>query len=121
MGDVNIDLYVAGAKYKEVNIQLDNIPTPSDRDKAIIRVKVQGYTTDRNRISECLKDLLQDYQYYKDSQPDLTNLSTSISPERDYIASKVIETIKEIDLGNQSFPLKKDEIILAALKTIYEK
>ena len=92
----------------------------SDLKKVVVRVKIQGYTTDRSRIADIVDREFGAFRYYDQSQPDLTNLSTSISPDRDYISKKIIETISNLDFQDQpNFP-KKEEIILAALKTIYE-
>ena len=107
---------------KELQKRIDawNLTT-SDKERALVRIKVQGYSTDRNRIAKCIEDMLQDYHYYDNSQPDLKNLSVSLSPDRDYISGKVINLISNLNLVNHSQVLEKEDIIMAALKTIYEK
>lgn len=92
----------------------------ADLKKVVVRVKAQGYTTNRSQIADVINREFGSFQYYDQSQPDLTNLSISISPDRDYISKNVIETISNFDLPEQFYFPEKEDIIMAALKTIYE-
>ena len=94
---------------------------PADIRKVRLRVKLQGYTTDREKILKKARKLFSDYQFIADSYPDISRLSSTISQERNLIAEQVMDIISYQKFDRDpNFP-DKDQIILSALDIIYGK
>ena len=92
---------------------------PEHKEKVNLRLRARGYSADRNRVAEILKECFEDFQFYKDEAPDVTGVQFANDPERRYIAMKVEEQLREIEWPECLDEPSGDEILLAALETIY--
>ena len=92
---------------------------PSEQERARIRIRVQGYSTNRKAIKNLLDEAFQGFRFYKDEEPDISEVSSVTDPERDYLAQAVLAKLETL-----SWPFGKDEpgqdkVVLAALHLLY--
>lgn len=83
------------------NISKDQI------SKARIRLKIKGYTSDKNKLLGVIKETLKDFTFYNNELPDLTEVSVFDDPERMTIIEKVRQEIEKIEWHNK-ITLKED-------------
>jgi len=88
--------------------------TKNEIPKARIRLKIRGYTSDRNKISEVIKKALKDYSFYDNEQPDLTGLSVFNDPERITIIENLKDEIEKLKWDDDI--TSKEDIMEKALK-----
>ena len=94
--------------------------TDDDLSKVIIRAKVQGYTKDKATLNSNLTRLLGKFVFYKDEQPDLSKVSSTVDLNRIKIAEKVKETIDKLQLSDSTDEPEKDQVMFESLKLIFE-
>lgn len=110
------------AEYIESQVrakQADWSLSNEDKRKAIIRIKVRGYTADKKGLSEILKQSFQGYSFYKDSGPDLDEVSLANDLERAEIARRVQNAVDEMSWPATEDEPSRNEILLQALHVIY--
>ncbi len=90
-----------------------------DRGKVRIRIKATGYTSDREAVMECLKDVFADYKFVKDEEPDISSLHIAKDNRRNTIARRVLELIEKMDWKFGGNEPEKEEVIEIALSVIY--
>jgi DNA repair exonuclease SbcCD nuclease subunit len=88
--------------------------------KARVRIKTQGYSTNREKISKTIKETMDQYQYTLGEPPDLSKLMLSADVMRADIASAVQARILELGLVEDPDEPTKDEYILSAMNQIYK-
>jgi exonuclease SbcD len=84
-----------------------------------VRVRARGYTADRQRLGAILKKCFSDFRFYQDKDPDVSEVRLAGDLERNYISNKVREVLKELEWSDSLDEPNQDEILLAALQTIY--
>jgi len=89
--------------------------------KARIRLKVKGYTSDRNQLQTVIKEALAKFTFYNEEEPDLTEVSLFNDPERIQIVEEVKKEIEELVLNKGINQPGKDEILEQALHIILRK
>ncbi|MFH1943257.1 MAG: metallophosphoesterase [bacterium] len=90
-----------------------------DKKKVRLRLKVNGYTADKTRFRNVLLDSLAGVPFYKDEEPDITEVSQSEDIERAEITKRVSEKIANLDWPDTEQEPRKDQILLEALRVIY--
>ena len=91
----------------------------TDISKVKIRLQVKGYTSDKANLLKIIKENLvgMGFNFYKDEQPDLSEVYVLDDPERIAIAKKVKEEIEKLQWDNEY--TSKDKILEKALKLIF--
>jgi exonuclease SbcD len=102
----------------ESRIKAWNI-TADIRSKVRLRVRVRGYSRDRSLLVQVIRDQLKDFQFTDSDQPDISGVKLSADLTQGNIAVLVKQRIDEMELYPKTDEPDKDEILLAALNTIY--
>lgn len=89
------------------------------KKKAVIRIAVQGYSSDRNKISKAIIDEIRVQGYKMYEPPDLSRVKISNDVMRADIAEAVQEKILELNLPQELDEPTNDEYILSALSQVY--
>lgn len=90
------------------------------KKKARIRIKTQGYSTNREKISKTIKEIIEQHQFTLGESPDLSKLKLSTDVMRADIASAVQTRILELGLVADPDEPTNDEYILSAMNQIYK-
>lgn len=93
--------------------------SPDHKKKVRVRLKARGYSSDRNRLVKVLRELMEEYQFADNDQPDISQVKISIDTVQDKIAELVKQKIDLSDLPQGPHEPDRDDIILAAMSTIY--
>jgi DNA repair exonuclease SbcCD nuclease subunit len=88
-----------------------------DEEKVRLRVVCRGYSADKAKLMETIKETYNPYQL--DGDPDLSQVSIASDPRRDYLMEKVNNTIESLDWASHGNEPTPTEIILEAMKLIY--
>jgi DNA repair exonuclease SbcCD nuclease subunit len=93
--------------------------TENEKSKVQVQFKVSGYTSNKRALLETVRACFQEYKFYKNVEPDLSDVFISEDVERAEIAHRAAEWIKRLDWPmNQEQP-DKDQMLLQALHVIY--
>ena len=95
--------------------------TKAEKSRTQLRIKVRGYTSDKKRLMETVKAGFEGFAYYKNSGPDLDEVSLSVNVERAEIAHRVMNEIDQLTWSTDENEPGKDQILLEALRAIYEE
>jgi len=87
--------------------------------KARIRLKIKGYTSDKNKLLEITKKTLKNFTFYNHEEPDLTEVSIFNDPERIVIVEKLINEIEKMEWDNEI--TSKEDILEKALHIILKE
>ncbi len=90
-----------------------------ERKRARIRIKVTGYSTDREAIMGCLKNVFAEYSFVKDEDPDISSLFIARDNRRNIIARRVIQLIEEMDWKFGGNEPGREKVIETALSVVY--
>ncbi|MCK5116147.1 MAG: metallophosphoesterase [Candidatus Aegiribacteria sp.] len=90
-----------------------------DRRRARIRIKATGYTSDREVIMGCLKDVFAGFSFVKDEEPDISSLHVAKDNRRNAIARRVLELIEEMEWEFGGNEPERGKVIEIALSVIY--
>jgi DNA repair exonuclease SbcCD nuclease subunit len=93
--------------------------TESERSQIQLRIRVKGYTSDLRLLKKVLKEGFSQFSFYKDSEPDISEVSVSKDVERAEIARRVSESIRDIGWPETPDQPPEGQILLEALKVIY--
>ena len=92
----------------------------SEKTKVQLRVQLRGYSSNRHRLQEIVKDALSGYKYYKNQEPDLSQVNVA---EKDSdlveIVERVSKSIEKLEWPKGDRQPNKDQMLLEALKVIY--
>jgi len=95
------------------NISKNEVP------KVRIRLKIKGYTSNKNKLLEITKDVLKDFTFYNHEKPDLTEVSIFNDPERMTIVEKLRNEIEKLKWDNEI--TSKEDILEKALHIILKE
>jgi hypothetical protein len=98
---------------KKWNLNRDEIP------KARLRLRIRGYTSDKNRLLEITKKTLKDFTFYNNEEPDLTGVSIFNDPERIAIVEELIKEIEKMEWDNEI--VSKEDILEKGLNLILKE
>lgn len=90
-----------------------------ERGRVQVRVKVGGYSANRKALLKTLQEAFRGHSFYRDEEPDISEVSSSDDPERQYIAERVKGSIDELEWVSGTDEPDKREILLAALQVVY--
>jgi len=91
----------------------------SEKSKVILRIKVSGYTSDKRRLMEILKDSFRGFVFYQNGEPDLSEVYVADDLERAEIADRVSKEIEKLEWMQALEEPTKEQILLEALHVIY--
>jgi exonuclease SbcD len=91
--------------------------SPGDEKKVKVRMKVRGFSTNRENIIKVIRKGLQAYSLY--DEPDISEVSNANDPEKDYLMTKFLENLGDYELPKGQDDPGEEEIILEAMKLIY--
>lgn len=90
-----------------------------EKAKVILRVTVLGYSKDREALVKAVNTGFREFRYYDNQQPDVSRVKISTDTTRAQIAERVQEQIKILPRKNNPDEPSNEELIIAALQTIY--
>ncbi len=93
--------------------------TPKEKEKAKIRIKVKGYSSNIRKLKEICDDVFIDFSFWYDKGVDISEVSSSENYDLLKISERVRERINEIDLEKKDGEPTKNDIIFKALQAIY--
>lgn len=85
-----------------------------------IRVKVQGYSQNKGTLNKILSEEFKDYLFYKDEEPDISEVTVTVDQNRIKIAEKVKEKIENLDLNLSPDQPERDLILMKSLQLVFE-
>jgi len=88
--------------------------------KTQIKVKVYGYSSDKRKLMGTIKEAFRNFQFYKNWEADLSEVSVADDINRAEISDRVSTWIDNLNLNNTNDHPSKELILLQALKVIYE-
>jgi exonuclease SbcD len=91
----------------------------SEWPRVLCRLKLSGYTTDKNRLMKTVREVCRAIRFYPDGEPDLSEVSVSGDPERAEIAERVQKLIAGMDWPSGPGAPQREAAFLHALHTIY--
>jgi len=91
----------------------------SERSKVIVRIKVRGYTSDKRRLMEIIKNSFQEFAFYQNEEPDISDVYTSDDLDRAEIADRVSREIEKLEWIESPEEPSREEMLLEALHVIY--
>ena len=90
---------------------------PAEKPKARVRVKLNGFTTDKHRLLQVTLAALDGCEWYAD--PDLSELSVTTDLRRGPILDQVRERLDALSWSDGPDEPGKDQMLLAAIKLVY--
>lgn len=93
--------------------------SPIEIPKVRLRLKVNGFSSDRESLLRILYECFNGFAYYKNELPDITEVAFSTDPDRSALAEVVRQRITERPWFVSSDEPGEDEILLATLKLIF--
>ncbi|MFQ5638690.1 MAG: exonuclease SbcCD subunit D [bacterium] len=88
--------------------------------KARVSVRFSGYTANKSALLKNIIEAFRGIRFYKDWQPDLSNVAVSDDLNLAEIANRVSGTIEKMDWTPGLSDPSKEDILLEALRVIYE-
>jgi len=85
-----------------------------------IKVKVYGYSSDKRKLMNTIKESFRSFTFYKNWEPDLSEVSVADDVNRAEISNRVSAWIDKLSWNNANNQPGKELILLQALKVIYE-
>jgi len=92
-----------------------------DRDKVRVRVKLAGFTTDKNALLRTVEECFRGVKFYRDTPPDLAAVAVSDDINRAEIAERAAAWIAGLDWQHEDHPPDEEAVLLQALTTIYQE
>jgi exonuclease SbcD len=91
----------------------------NDAAKIRMRLKVKGYTSDKNKLLEIIKNTLKDFKFYNNEEPDLSEVLVFDDPERTAVVEKTRDKIEKLDWDSQV--VSRQDIMEKALHIILKE
>lgn len=92
----------------------------SRKDRIVLRLKVSGYSKDKNRLAKLLKQGFKNITFY-DQRPDLSEVYVSDNIDREEITKQVYQEIENLKWPENEDEPDKTQILLQALRLIYKE
>lgn len=93
--------------------------TPSEQERVRIRIRVRGYSTDRKAVRDLLSEAFQGFRFYRDEEPDISEVFSATDPERDYLARAALAQLETLSWPFGKDEPQPDEVVLATLHLLY--
>jgi len=94
--------------------------TDDDKQKVQVRLRVTGYSSDRSRVARVLEEAFSSFHLYRGEGADLSDLRVSRDVGRESIAERTGVKIGDLDWPARPGEPTYDDILLEALRLIYE-
>ena len=91
----------------------------AEKSKVQIRIKVQGYSSNKRELQKIIEQDFSDLYFYNNEGPDVSAVDDSDDYELLKISNKVLEKINQKPWQENEEEPDKNEIVLQALQTIY--
>jgi exonuclease SbcD len=91
--------------------------TSAEKEKARLRVRLNGYAFDKNSISQVVRETLAGYTLEK--EPDLDGVAITTDNRRGQILNQVKASLASLDWPLEADEPDRDQILLAAVKLVY--
>src|SRR4030042_2410948 len=72
-----------------------------EAQKVRLRLKIKGYSSDKNKLLEVTKKKLKDFTFYNHEEPDLTEVAIFNDPERIAIVEKLRDEVEKLKWDNE--------------------
>jgi DNA repair exonuclease SbcCD nuclease subunit len=90
-----------------------------EAQKVRLRLKIKGYSSDKNKLLEVTKKTLKDFTFYNHEEPDLTEVAIFNDPERIAIVEKLRDEVEKLKWDNEI--TSKEDILEEALHIILKE
>ena len=84
------------------------------------RLKVSGYSKNKNKLNKLIIQELEDISFYED-KPNLSDVYVSDDLDREEITKQVYKEINKLQWPQHENEPDKTQILLQALRLIYEE
>jgi DNA repair protein SbcD/Mre11 len=91
----------------------------ADQEKVCVRVLATGYTTDKRAIYDALERGFGQFKSYKDEGPDTDKLMTTTDEQLNAVAQRTRDVLQELDWDFGGDEPEREQVLLAALATVY--
>jgi DNA repair protein SbcD/Mre11 len=88
--------------------------------KIVLQVRVKGYSTNKSLLDEVLSREFRPFTFYKGIAPDTSGVYVSVDQNLIKIAETVKEKIDNLDLIQSPDEPDRDQILMQALRLIFE-
>ena len=95
--------------------------TTPERDIATVRIRVQGYTANRAAVADQIRQGFEGYTFDTTEGPDLSALKINENRELAEISKRVFQEIEHFSWSAEEDEPSRQEILVEALKVIYEE
>jgi len=92
----------------------------SEKSKIKLRLKVSGYSKNKNKLHKLIIQELKDISFYE-GKPDLSDVYVSDDLDREEITKQVYKEIDNLQWPQHENEPDKTQILLQALRLIYEE
>lgn len=92
---------------------------PAEKERVRVQVKVVGYTKNKRAVQEAVLQAFKDFRFYKDGEPDLSEVYVADDAARAEVVRRVTERVRRIKLESHYGTPTQEEILLKALHVIY--
>ena len=97
--------------------KLDAVEFP----RVLCRLKLSGYTTDKKRLMKTVREVCEAIRFYPAGEPDLSDVSIAVDPERAELAERVQKLIENMEWPSGPGAPPREAAFLHALHTIYDE
>jgi DNA repair protein SbcD/Mre11 len=91
-----------------------------DHSKVCVRISARGYTTDKRAIQATLERGFEGFRHYDEEGQDIEHLSVAGDDQLNAIAQRTREVLRELDWGFGGEEPDREEVLMAALTTVYK-
>lgn len=90
-----------------------------ERDKCRIRIKVRGFTSDKEKLTGMIREVFKSFRFYMDEGLDDSELFIADDAELNKIAQLSIQAVDRLNFTLGPYDPGREEMMLQALKTVY--
>lgn len=92
---------------------------PNEHQRVRLQARVIGYSANKRRLHETIKNSLSGFAFHHDQEPDFSDVSEADDMHRAEIAQQVSAWIERLDWNSTPDLPDKNQILLEALRVIY--
>lgn len=93
--------------------------TSDEKAKAIIRIRVKGYSSDKRELKRYFDSEFEDYPFWNNEEVNVSEVSDSDNYELLKISEKVLKRINELELVEKEEEPTRKDILYKAIERIY--
>ena len=91
-----------------------------ERSKVRVRVRLQGYSSDIRQLKTAVEKCFEGFRFYDTDGPDLSQVGVSDDLDKAEIARQTAQWIRELKWSSGMHEPPKEQILIEALRVIYE-